>query len=118
PGQPSWVLAFRRDPHKDRGSGGPRPDDKLGLEASIEISLAQRHKLIDSGQIPHEELIRMEDFDDPLEAVDEFFNYTAWYVLRAVDAEWDQLGYVPEPTIGWGAAAAPRAGMGPPAAPR
>ncbi|HKN49467.1 MAG TPA: hypothetical protein VJ010_04500, partial [Actinomycetota bacterium] len=103
PGQPSWVLAFRRDPHKDRGSGGPRPDDKLGLEASIEISLAQRHKLIDSGQIPHEELIRMEDFDDPLEAVDEFFNYTAWYVLRAVEAEWDRLGYVPEPSIGWGA---------------
>jgi len=43
----------------------------------------------------------MEDFDDPLEAVDEFFNYTAWYVLRAVDAEWDQLGYVPEASIGW-----------------
>ncbi|HEX9313827.1 MAG TPA: hypothetical protein VN986_06575 [Actinomycetota bacterium] len=103
PGQPSWVLAFRRDPPKARGSGGPRPDDKLGLEASIVTSLAQRHKLIDSGQIPHEELIRMEDFDDPLEAVDEFFNYTAWYVLRAVDAEWDQLGYVPEPSIGWGA---------------
>ena len=102
PGQPSWVLAFRRDPHKARGSGGPRPDDKLGLEYSIETSLAQRHKLIDSGQILHEELIRMEDFDDPIEAVDEFFNYTAWYVLRAVDAEWDQLGYVPEPTIGWG----------------
>ena len=103
PGQPpSWVLAFRRDPHKDRGSGGPRPDDKLGLEASIEISLAQRHKLIDSGQIPHEELIRMEDFDDPLEAVDEFFNYTAWYVLRAVEAEWDQLGYLPEPSAKWG----------------
>ena len=40
----------------------------------------------------------MEDFDDPLEAVDEFFNYTAWYVLRAVEAEWDQLGYVPEPS--------------------
>jgi hypothetical protein len=103
PQPPSWVLAFRRDPHKDRGSGGPRPDDKLGLEASIETSLAQRHKLIDSGQIPHEELIRMEDFDDPLEAVDEFFNYTAWYVLRAVDAEWDQLGYVPERSSGWGA---------------
>ena len=101
PGQPSWVLAFRRDPPKARGSGGPRPDDKLGLEASIETSLAQRHKLIDSGQIPHEELIRMEDFDDPLEAVDEFFNYTAWYVLRALDAEWNQLGYVPDATIGW-----------------
>ena len=103
PGQPSWVLAFRRDPPKARGSGGPRPDDKLGLEASIVTSLAQRHKLIDSGQIPHEELIRMEDFDDPLEAVDEFFNYTAWYVLRAVEAEWDQLGYVPEPSARWGA---------------
>jgi len=104
PGQPSWVLAFRRDPHKARGSGGPRPDDKLGLESSIETSLAQRHKLIDSGQIPHEELIRMEDFDDPLEAVEEFFNYTAWYVLRAIEASWDQLGYIPEPSVGWGAA--------------
>ncbi|HMC09415.1 MAG TPA: hypothetical protein VKL22_08865, partial [Actinomycetota bacterium] len=30
--QPSWVLAFRRDPPKARGSGGPRPDDKLTLE--------------------------------------------------------------------------------------
>jgi hypothetical protein len=102
PTQPSWVLAFRRDPPKARGSGGPRPDDKLSLEYAIETSLAQRHQLIDAGQIPHEELIRMEDFDDPLEAVDEFFNYTAWYVLRAIDADWNQLGYVPEPRVGWG----------------
>src|SRR6266545_558107 len=84
-------------------SGSRRPDDKLSLEYSIETSLAQRHKLIDSGQIPHEELIRMEDFDDPREAVDEFFNYTSWYVLRAVEAEWDELGYVPEPSARWGA---------------
>src|SRR2546429_9891639 len=95
PRHPSWVLASRRDPPKARGSGGPRPDDKLTLEYSVETSLAQRHKLIDGGQIPHEGLIRIEDFDDPLEAIDEFFNYTAWYVLRAVDAQWGQLGHVP-----------------------
>ncbi len=102
PGQPSWVLAFRRDPPKARGSGGPRPDDKLSLEHSIEVSLAERHRLIDAGQIPHEELIRMEDFDDPLEAVDEFFNYTEWYILRATEASWDQLGFVTEASSGWG----------------
>ncbi|HLI57483.1 MAG TPA: hypothetical protein VKY26_10695, partial [Actinomycetota bacterium] len=100
--QPSWILAFRRDPHKARGSGGPRPDDKLSLEASVEISLAQRHALIAAGNLPHEELIRMEDVDDPLDAVDQFFNYTAWYVLRAIEASWDSLGYVPDTTIGWG----------------
>jgi hypothetical protein len=100
--QPSWVLAFRRDPPKARGSGGPRPDDKLSLDYSIETSLAQRHELMDSGQIPHEELMRMEDFDDPMEAVDEFFNYTMWYVLHAVDSYWDEVGYVPDPASGWG----------------
>ncbi|MGH2717879.1 MAG: hypothetical protein ACRDJU_04795 [Actinomycetota bacterium] len=100
--QPSWILAFRRDPHKARGSGGPRPDDKLSLDSAVEISLAQRHALIAAGNLPHEELIRMEDVDDPLEAVDQFFNYTAWYVLRAIEASWDKLGYVPDVTIGWG----------------
>ncbi|GAC1369282.1 MAG: hypothetical protein NVSMB32_14150 [Actinomycetota bacterium] len=99
--QPSWVLAFRRDPHKARGSGGPRPDDKLTLDSAVDTSVAYRHRLIEAGTVPHEELIRMEDFDDPSEAVDEFFNYTAWYVLRAVEAHWDQLGYVPDATIGW-----------------
>ena len=110
-GQPSWVLAFRRDPPKARGSGGPRPDDKLSDAYSVETSLAQRHKLIDAGQVPHEELIRMEDFDDPLEAVDEFFNYTNWYVLRAIEATWHQLGYVPEASIGWGADEEATAGL-------
>src|SRR5438445_4321398 len=58
PGQPpSWVLAFRRDPHKDRGSGGPRPDDKLGLEASIEISHTQRAHLRTPVPPPHHMLI-------------------------------------------------------------
>src|SRR5260370_37695820 len=65
PGQPSWVLAFRRDPPKARGSGGPPPGDKLRLQASIETSPAQRHKPVDSGQIPHPELIPVEDVHHP-----------------------------------------------------
>ncbi|HEU5003191.1 MAG TPA: hypothetical protein VFW71_10500 [Actinomycetota bacterium] len=101
--QPSWVFAFRKDPHKARGSGGPRPEDKLSAEAAVDTALAYRHGLVASGHVAHEELIRMEDFDDPLEAVDEFFNYTTWYVLRAIDATWAQLGYTPDGTIGWGA---------------
>src|SRR5437667_6746354 len=63
PGQPSWVLAFRRDPPKARGSGGPRPDDKLGLRSDVHTSELQSHHLIVSGQMPDKELIRMEDFE-------------------------------------------------------
>jgi hypothetical protein len=99
--QPSWVLAFRKDPPKVRGSGGPRPDDKLGSAESIEVALAHRNRLVETGVIPHEELIRMEDLDDPMDAVDSFFNYTEWYVLKALDADWDQMGYLPDPSIGW-----------------
>jgi len=68
----------------------------------LEISLAERHRLIESGQIRHEELIRMEDFDDPMEAIDEFFNYTEWYILRSIDASWDQLGFAPDASAAWG----------------
>jgi hypothetical protein len=100
--QPSWVLAFRKEPPKVRGSGGPRPDDKLSSQESIEVAIAHRKRLIEAGVIPDEELIRMEDLDDPLEAVDSFFNYTEWYVLRALDSDWDQMGYIPDPSIGWG----------------
>ncbi|HEY8202159.1 MAG TPA: hypothetical protein VII47_12495, partial [Actinomycetota bacterium] len=100
--QPSWVLAFRKEPPKVRGSGGPRPDDKLSSAESIEVALAHRKRLIEAGVIPNEELIRMEDLDDPLEAVDSFFNYTEWYVLHALDADWHQMGYHADPSIGWG----------------
>lgn len=100
-GQPSWILAFRARPPAVRGSGGPRPDDKLASEQSVGIALEQRQHLIETGVIRVEELIRMEDFDNPLEAIDEFFNYTSFYVLKAVGAEWEQLGYEPDPSIGW-----------------
>jgi hypothetical protein len=100
--QPSWVLAFRKEPPKVRGSGGPRPDDKLSSPESIEVAIAHRRRLIESGVIQDEELIRMEDLDDPLEALDSFFNYTEWYVLRSLDADWNQMGYHPDPSIGWG----------------
>src|SRR2546428_10000506 len=80
PGQPSWVLAFRRDPHKDRGSGGPRPHHKLGLEGSTTTFLAPRHKLIDPGHIPHQELIRLEDFHDPLQAGVRFFKLSTTHI--------------------------------------
>lgn len=99
--RPSWVLAFRLKPAAARGTGGPRPDDKLALDQSVQASLGHRRRLIEEGIVADEELIRMEDFDDPLEAIDEFFNYTAWYVLKAVDAVWGQLGYVPDASIGW-----------------
>lgn len=99
--QPSWVLAFRSEPHPTRGSGGPRPDDKLALDHAVERAIQHRKNLITAGVIPPEELIRMEDFDDPLEAVDEFFNYTSFYVLKAVGASWDQIGYEPHETVAW-----------------
>ncbi len=99
--QPSWILAFRLKPAKARGSGGPRPEDKLSLQHSVDISLADRQRLIEAGEVADEELIRMEDFDDPLEAIDEFFNYTEWYVLRAIDAAWEELGYQADPSLGW-----------------
>lgn len=99
--QPSWVLAFRKEPPPARGSGGPRPDDEVASPEAVEISLAQRQKLIERGIVREEELIRMEDYDDPLEAVDAFFNFTALYILKAVGAAWSQLGYQADPSVGW-----------------
>lgn len=99
--QPSWVLAFRKQPHKDRGTGGPRPDDKFASEASYQASYAFRKELLERGVIQQEELIRMEDSDRPEEAIDQFFNYSAFYVLKAVGADWSQFGYVADPSIGW-----------------
>src|SRR5437660_181582 len=80
PTPPSWVLAFRRDPPKARGSGGPRPDDTLGLEASIVTSLAQRHKLIDSRSEERRVGKRSKDFGAPHEDVDNVYKYTAQHV--------------------------------------
>lgn len=100
--QPSWVLAFRQQPHTARGSSGrPRPDDELSSLQQVENALAQRKRLIDAGIIPPEELIRMEDLDDPIEAVDTFFNHTSFYVLKAMKAEWTQLGFSPDDSVGW-----------------
>ncbi|MGH9194865.1 MAG: hypothetical protein ACRD1T_03890 [Acidimicrobiia bacterium] len=100
--QPSWVLAFRQQPHQARGSSGrPRPDDELSSPQQVENALAHRKRLIDAGIIPPEELIRMEDLDDPIEAVDAFFNYTSFYVLKALKADWHQLGFSPDPSVEW-----------------
>lgn len=100
--RPSWVLAFRQQPHPARGSSGrPRPDDELSSPQQVEIALAHRQKLIQAGVIPPEELIRMEDYDDPEEAVDGFFNYTSFYVLKAMKTDWTQLGFSPDPSVGW-----------------
>lgn len=99
--RPSWVLAFRKDPPKVRGTGTARPDDVLAHPHAVEVAWSQRRRLVDAGVIPQEELIRMEDFDDPIEAVDEFFNYTSFYVLKAIDASWSDLGYSPDPSVGW-----------------
>lgn len=100
--QPSYVLAFRKDPHKNRGTGAERPDDKFAAPQSIETAIAQRKVWIEAGLVPDEEIIRYEDFDDPMEAIEQFFNYTAFYCLRAVNAEWDAFGYLADPSTGWG----------------
>lgn len=101
--QPSWILAFRKDPAKVRGSGGPRPDDKLTSAETVEVALGHRRQLLEAGLIRHEELIRMEDLEDPLDALDSFFNYTSFYVLKAIDATWSQFRYLPDASVGWGA---------------
>jgi hypothetical protein len=101
PDQPSWVLAFRKEPHASRGSGGPRPDDQVAPPQALEIAAEQRRQLIESGQATTEELIRMEDYDDPMEAVDAFFSYTTLYVLKAADKDWSQFGYAADPSIQW-----------------
>lgn len=99
--QPSWVLAFRKEPHKSRGSGGPRPEDQAAPEQHVETSLAQRRAQIEAGLVPDEELIRMEDYDDPIEAVDAFFNFTVLYMLKARRLEFSALGYEADPSIEW-----------------
>jgi hypothetical protein len=100
-GQASFVLAFRKDPHPSRGTGAERPDDKFASPQSIEIALSQRRAKLDAGEAPDEEIIRYEDFDDPQEAIDQFFNYTALYCLKAAGVDWSGFSYTADPTIGW-----------------
>lgn len=116
PDQPSWVLAFRKEPHKSRGTGAERPDDKFAGPQSIETSKATRQGQVDSGLVADEEIIRYEDFDSPEEAIDEFFNYTAFYCLRAVNVEWSQMGFVVDQSIDWENIEADSGPEGPPAA--
>jgi hypothetical protein len=101
PDQPSWVLAIRKEPHASRGTGGPRPDDKVSPDAAIETALATREEQVESGLVADEELIRYEDFDLPTDAIDQFFNYTSFYCLRAVSANWEDFGYVTDEAIEW-----------------
>lgn len=100
PTQPSWVLAFRDKP-PDREAGRPRPDDELARPQEIETALGHRQRLIEAGIISPEELIRMEDLDNPLDAIDTFFNYTTFYILKTIDASWQQIGYTADPSVGW-----------------
>lgn len=100
--QASWVLAFRRTPPKDRGTGGPRPDDKFTNPQAIEVDQAYKQGLLAAAGRQPEELIRAEDSDHAEEAIDQFFNYTSWYVLKAIDATWADFGYVAEASTGWG----------------
>ncbi len=99
--QPSYVIAFRRKPHKSRGTGAERPDDKFSSPQALETSRAITAERVQAGLVADEETIRYEDFDDPQEAIDEFFNYTSFYCLRAVQMEWSQFGYVTDPSIRW-----------------
>lgn len=98
--QPSWVLAFRNKPPA-REAGRPRPDDELARPQEVETALAHRHGLIEAGILSSEELIRMEDLDDPLEAIDTFFNYTTFYVLKTLGEPWERFGYTADQSIGW-----------------
>ncbi|MGH2809826.1 MAG: hypothetical protein ACRDIA_02970, partial [Actinomycetota bacterium] len=99
--QPSWVLCFRKNPHKTRGSGGERPEDKVTSSQALEIARSTRQSWVEQGLAPDEEVIRYEDFDSPIEAVDEFFNYHDFYCLRAVDGVWADYNYRPAPSVGW-----------------
>ncbi len=40
PDQPSYVLVFRKKPHKSRGTGAERPDDKFSAAQALETSRA------------------------------------------------------------------------------
>lgn len=97
--QPSWVLAFRDKPPSREA--GPRPDDELAKPQEVQTALAHRKRLIDAGIISPEELIRMEDLDDPEDAIDTFFNYTTFYILKTIGAKWEQFGYTAGASIGW-----------------
>ncbi|HVL50434.1 MAG TPA: hypothetical protein VM754_02885 [Actinomycetota bacterium] len=101
PDQPSFVIAFRKKPHKSRGTGAERPDDKFAAAQSLETSRSITAERVKAGVIADEETIRYEDFDDPREAIDEFFTYMSFYCLRAVDVEWSQFGYVTDPSLRW-----------------
>ncbi|HVE76304.1 MAG TPA: hypothetical protein VND22_06005 [Actinomycetota bacterium] len=101
--QASWVLTFRQVPHKTRGSGGPRPDDSVAAPQAVDADDAREKDWQESGVRQAEELIRMEDFDDPAEAVDAFFYYTSFYVLKSVKTTWAEIGYEPDPSVGWDA---------------
>jgi hypothetical protein len=101
PDQPSFVLIFRKKPHKSRGTGAERPDDKFAAAQSLETSRATTAARVEAGLVADEEIIRYEDFDDPFEAVDEFFNYTSFYGLRAVELDWSQFGFVTDESIRW-----------------
>jgi hypothetical protein len=101
PDQPSWVLVFRKTPHPVRGTGGARPDDKFASEEAVETAHAFRHEQVEEGLMPDEELIRYEDFDLPQEAIDQLFNYTSFYCLKAVSASWADFGFVTDEDIEW-----------------
>lgn len=101
PDQPSFVLVFRKQPHKSRGTGAERPDDKFSGAQALETSRATTAARVEAGLVADEEIIRYEDFDDPFEAVDEFFSYTSFYGLRSVDVEWSQFGYVTDEAVRW-----------------
>ena len=101
PDQPSFVLVFRKQPHKSRGTGAERPDDKFASAQALETSREITAARVEAGLVADEEIIRYEDFDDPFEAIDEFFNYTAFYGLRAVELDWSQFGYVTDEHVRW-----------------
>lgn len=99
PTQPSWVLTFRDKP--PAREAGHRPDDELAKPQEIDKALAHRKRLIDAGTISEEELVRMEDLDDPFEAIDTFFNYTTFYILKTLGAEWPSFGYQAAASLAW-----------------
>lgn len=101
PDQPSWVLCFRKKPHSFRGTGAERPDDKFAAGSSLERSRSITKERRDAGTQADEEIIRYEDFDSSMEAVEQFFTYMSFYCLRAAKVDWSGFGYVTDPSIDW-----------------
>ena len=54
PDQPSFVLSFRKKPHKSRGTGAERPDDKFSSAQALETSRSLTAARVEAGLVADE----------------------------------------------------------------